>query len=192
MRAYLRIAVLSYQISNPNASPFATFHSRIQGVGGLQGSADCRYTAPMRSSRFPRLTGSALAVAWLSSALLGEQAFTPTVEELGLGRGLFVQYCASCHGISANGDGPVASSLRKVVPDLTRIRQPGQPFPRSRVFDLVDGEKILPVHGRRDMPVWGKILREKSTYESAQDDLVLIVGYLESIQISAAPNESQP
>lgn len=38
------------------------------------------------------------------------------------GPNLYKAYCASCHGISGAGDGPVASSLNVEVPDLSLSR----------------------------------------------------------------------
>src|SRR5262245_5863391 len=39
------------------------------------------------------------------------------------GQDLYRRYCAACHGTSGEGNGPVASSLKVQVPDLTRIAQ---------------------------------------------------------------------
>jgi mono/diheme cytochrome c family protein len=39
------------------------------------------------------------------------------------GRDLYMRYCASCHGISATGDGPVAAALEPRPADLTRLTQ---------------------------------------------------------------------
>ena len=46
---------------------------------------------------------------------------------------LYQRFCASCHGPQAYGDGPVAATLKVMVPDLTRIarRQQGGEFPES-------------------------------------------------------------
>jgi len=75
------------------------------------------------------------------------------------GPALYRQYCASCHGSSGRGDGPVASSLRVEVPDLTRlaIRQGGF-FDRDRVERIIDGRFVIGAHGSRTMPIWGEAL----------------------------------
>lgn len=72
---------------------------------------------------------------------------------------LYRQYCASCHGSSGRGDGPVASSLLVEVPDLTRlaIRQKGF-FDRDRVERIIDGRFVIGAHGSRTMPIWGEVL----------------------------------
>src|SRR5689334_641388 len=64
------------------------------------------------------------------------------------GAELFRHYCASCHGKSGEGDGPVAPFFKLNPPDLTRMsRRSGGTFPAERARQIIDGrEKILP-HG---------------------------------------------
>jgi len=73
------------------------------------------------------------------------------------GKQLFQRYCAACHGTQARGDGPVASSLKVEVPDLTKMaRRSAGRFPRDRVVRIVDGRFIIGAHGTRTMPIWGE------------------------------------
>lgn len=75
------------------------------------------------------------------------------------GKDLYVRFCASCHGESGRGDGPVATSLTVEVPDLALIaRRAGGKFPRERVARIIDGRHILGAHGTRTMPIWGEEL----------------------------------
>ena len=104
------------------------------------------------------------------------------------GPGLYRAYCASCHGAEGHGDGPVASSLRGEVPDLTQIahRQGGR-FPADQLRRIIDGRTTLPPHGPRDMPVWGQAFRAASADNpqgAMQADrlIELLVQYLRSIQ----------
>lgn len=72
---------------------------------------------------------------------------------------LFAEYCASCHGKDAKGNGPAAASLQTKPSDLTRIasRNHGV-FDLARVQKIIAGEEVLPKgHGSREMPVWGPI-----------------------------------
>lgn len=72
------------------------------------------------------------------------------------GAQLYTRFCASCHGVTGLGDGPVAASFKIIVPDLTRIAQRhGGAFPEDQVSRIIDGREKLPPHGSRDMPVWG-------------------------------------
>ena len=68
----------------------------------------------------------------------------------------FREYCASCHGMDAKGDGPVAASLKKKPADLTMLaKNNGCVFPTQEVHDFIDGSKTAAGHGTREMPLWG-------------------------------------
>ena len=97
-----------------------------------------------------------------------------------VGATLFRTHCASCHGTTARGNGPVADQLRFSPTDLTRFAaRNGGVFPRNRVYDIVDGRGI-PAHGITEMPVWGDVFRGVDAAVKAR--IEAIVGYLEAIQ----------
>ena len=106
---------------------------------------------------------------------------------------LFQRFCAACHGERAFGDGPVASSLAVMVPDLTRIAQRrGGPFPAAEVRDIIDGRTLVIAHGTRYMPVWGYEfwVEEGADIVAEEETRVIInklVDYLSSIQRPANP-----
>jgi len=99
----------------------------------------------------------------------------------------FRTYCASCHGIDARGDGPLAESLRFRPPDLTRIaKRNGGEFPADKVVQIVDGRKPVKGHGGTDMPVWGDAFRNSDTgYDEASVKARIrsVVDYLKTIQV---------
>jgi mono/diheme cytochrome c family protein len=101
------------------------------------------------------------------------------------GHALFATYCASCHGVSARGDGPVAPALRIRPADLTQLgMKNGGVFPVARTQRIVDGRDVG-AHGNPDMPVWGrafKTTQEADTNEQVKARIAAIVRYLESIQ----------
>lgn len=73
------------------------------------------------------------------------------------GKDLYGRFCASCHGATGRGDGPVASSFKVEVPDLTLIaRRAHGSYPRDRIERIIDGRFIVGAHGSRTMPVWGE------------------------------------
>ena len=73
-----------------------------------------------------------------------------------LGKAEFLRSCASCHGASGKGDGPVSKSLVKPPADLTRLSEKNNGvFPITRVYEVIDGRLQILIHGTRDMPVWG-------------------------------------
>jgi mono/diheme cytochrome c family protein len=105
-----------------------------------------------------------------------------------VGAELFVTYCASCHGVDALGDGPVAPALRAPLPDLTRIAErSGGVFPESSIAMKIDGRFDLPAHGSREMPVWGARLADEmpgfaTGDEVARGRVASLVEYLRSLQ----------
>ncbi|HMV50133.1 MAG TPA: c-type cytochrome [Blastocatellia bacterium] len=102
-------------------------------------------------------------------------------EQIARGRKLFANYCASCHGVEATGNGPVAPSLKKHPSDLTRIESKNGKFPAEEIRKKIAGDGEVPVHGKKDMPVWGLIF--------SAADINNLVKYLESIQ---KPFQAQP
>lgn len=73
------------------------------------------------------------------------------------GQGMFLQFCAACHGTDAKGDGPMAEILTVAPPDLTQLaaRNDGA-FPVFRVIRQIDGRDPLLAHGG-EMPLFGRI-----------------------------------
>ena len=131
------------------------------------------------------------------ASLFASQAFaeTPTVG----GEVLFIEYCASCHGVGAKGNGPAASGLKTPPPDLTKIaaRRNGV-WPMLEVISIIDGYMKL-TNAREDMPVFAD-LNEGPTVDFDSGNglvtpvsakLVALVDYLESIQ-SPKPVRSVP
>lgn len=102
---------------------------------------------------------------------------------------LFERTCASCHGITGQGDGPVASLIKVGVPDLTRIAfRDGGEFPAEDIRRIIDGRTERAAHGPRDMPVWGwRFYNDRNPDGSAErarvDALISrLVEHLRSIQ----------
>jgi mono/diheme cytochrome c family protein len=81
------------------------------------------------------------------------------------GQALFMNYCAACHGKAANGRGPMAQVLKVPVPDLTEIsKRNGGKFPFDKVQKRIVGEDSdTPVHGTKEMPIWGPIFSQVTT-----------------------------
>ena len=96
------------------------------------------------------------------------------------GEQLYRRFCASCHGLEGRGDGPVASTLRVEVPDLTRPA--GRALasdPRERIARIIDGRYVIAAHGTRVMPVWGEDLtRLEIGNPDAERSTAVIIGRL--------------
>lgn len=72
---------------------------------------------------------------------------------------VYRRYCAACHGLFADGRGPVASALVAPPADLTRLRERlGSPLERDALVALIDGRSSIRAHGTSDMPVWGDVM----------------------------------
>jgi mono/diheme cytochrome c family protein len=129
-------------------------------------------------------TVTAALVAFGAGAGSARQVAPPSTLELrALGRTLYLNHCASCHGASARGDGPVADSLRVRPPDLTQFaRRNGGVFPSAQATRIIDGRDVG-AHGSVEMPVWGNAFRATASEpDAARHRIEAIVHYLESIQ----------
>jgi mono/diheme cytochrome c family protein len=130
-----------------------------------------------------------LSWIWLATAACASAEpppYDPVLAELGAE--VFPRYCASCHGVRGEGDGPVAGELRTHPADLTRIAaRRGGAFPAGEIARTIDGRFALPAHGTREMPVWGERLSESIPEagvgeEVARGRIATLVEYLRSIQ----------
>jgi mono/diheme cytochrome c family protein len=72
------------------------------------------------------------------------------------GARLYRENCASCHGQTGAGDGPMVPHLSANPSDLrTLSARNGGAFPYLSVVRQIDGRDLRAVHGSSDMPVWG-------------------------------------
>jgi mono/diheme cytochrome c family protein len=111
-----------------------------------------------------------------------ERIQVPSTGVNDLGAQLFRTHCASCHGTTGHGDGPLAVQMRRTPPDLTQFtRRNGGVFPGERVYRIVDGRDVSS-HGDREMPVWGDIFKLGSSGGAVKARIDAIVRYLAGIQ----------
>ncbi len=103
------------------------------------------------------------------------------------GRALYLSYCASCHGLTGEGDGPIARALMTPPANLRRLSERfGNPLPEDQVARYIDGRSEVKAHGPRDMPVWGT----RFYYQTGGDEhrvkqmIGELVAFLQSIQSS--------
>jgi mono/diheme cytochrome c family protein len=103
--------------------------------------------------------------------------------QLAWGKDLFVARCASCHGEGGKGDGPAAGALKHPPADLTKIsKKQGGTFPRAEVMQFIDGERPVPAHGPRHMPVWGEVFRRERAESEARMRVLALTAFIESMQ----------
>ena len=107
------------------------------------------------------------------------------------GEAYYMQHCATCHGLDARGNGPMASVLLVQPPDLRTLttRYDGK-FPIIRVVMRIDGRDPLVSHGSA-MPVYGQFFQQGADValkaHSGQPILTSapiadLVAYLETLQ----------
>lgn len=130
----------------------------------------------------------ARSITWAAlTALTLTPALAQDVEQ---GAALFQDNCATCHGVQARGDGPMAEVLTLPVPDLTGLTERyGGRFPMLEVINIIDGRALLRGHGG-PMPVFGLVLGGDSvamdgpegTVTESATEIVSLARWLETIQ----------
>jgi hypothetical protein len=150
---------------------------RMQRIGGPR-----RLRAASRKRARTGRLALGLAVFSLTS-LLACRGST----EAPSGQVLFLRYCASCHGRSGRGDGPLAATLQPRPADLTAIAKRAGKFDPAAVLAAIDGRRAVAAHGPREMPVWGIVFEEERKGEPYVQyagllQSQLLVQYLESLQ----------
>jgi hypothetical protein len=104
------------------------------------------------------------------------------------GAELYMEFCASCHGANGTGNGPVAPSLRKKVPDVTLFaKRRGGIFSAEELHRIIDGRTMPRAHGSAEMPIWGREFYgfegEDATRRRRVAELIdQLVEYVRSIQ----------
>lgn len=99
------------------------------------------------------------------------------------GESTYGLYCATCHGPTGRGDGPMAQMLSKRPADLSRIavRNKGV-FDAALVARVIDGRSPVKGHGGGEMPVWGDAFSRSSDPTPVTDKIERLVSFISSIQ----------
>ena len=126
--------------------------------------------------------------AILAACLLTAGGGMALAEEAGLAE--YQNACASCHGASAMGDGPMAEFMTLKVPNLRTLSADNDGvFPMLDVIHVIDGRTGVRGHGT-EMPIWGAAFRDEIAGEvgryggevAARGRILSLAYYLESIQ----------
>ncbi|MDF0599383.1 cytochrome c [Psychromarinibacter sp. C21-152] len=130
-------------------------------------------------------------VAPLLAAIVAGGMSAARAQDSDAGAELYVQYCATCHGPSGRGDGPMSEILNATVPDLTRLAENNDgAFPMLEVIHIIDGRTGLRGHGG-PMPTYGDIFTaeigggepgDRGTALETRGRILSVALYLESIQ----------
>lgn len=128
------------------------------------------------------------ATICLIIALAGPRA---DAQQADIGQELYEQYCATCHGLSGKGDGPLTRYILDKVSDITLLTQNNDGvFPMLEVMRIVDGRAGLRGHGG-PMPTYGDVFEhmadsgtedETATILAARGRIMSVALYLEQMQ----------
>jgi mono/diheme cytochrome c family protein len=132
----------------------------------------------------------ALGLAPVFSPSVECQKTTPESKErkvnLVSGKETFLQYCASCHGKTAKGDGPAAFVMKPSPADLTTLakRNEGK-YPAGSVSAILRFGRSFAAHGASDMPVWGTRFKNLDPVHdpTGQQHIDDLVAYVQSLQV---------
>ncbi len=80
-----------------------------------------------------------------------------SAQDADIGKSLYDDYCAACHGASGAGDGDMANLMTIPAPNLTLLatNNDGE-FPMLNVIHIIDGRTGVRAHGG-PMPVFGRV-----------------------------------
>jgi mono/diheme cytochrome c family protein len=100
----------------------------------------------------------------LLAGALGLPGVALAQEGTDFGKYEYYAKCASCHGASGKGNGPVAKHLTKTPSDLTTYaKRNGGAFPTQLAWQVIDGRPVeIGAHGTREMPIWGQEFRRET------------------------------
>ena len=102
------------------------------------------------------------------------------------GRKMWITNVSACDAILVTcldaREGDRSGKVIKVVVERDR-----SPFDAREIADLIDGRAMPPVHGTREMPVWGRRFSARVGggevgEEAVRGQLLILVEYLRSIQ----------
>lgn len=124
----------------------------------------------------------------LISVILMATASACPAQDVAEGEQLYLHHCATCHGLDATGQGPMAGVLMIQPADLTALQGEGG-FPVARVVRRIDGRDPLVSHGS-PMPIYGPYFEGRDVAiktETGQpmltsQPIVDLLAYIQSIQ----------
>lgn len=139
-----------------------------------------------------RLLAAAGLIATTLAAVFPALAQSPgTIKDEPIGRSTFIRNCAACHGPEGRGDGPMADYLTRKPTTLTTIRERNKGvFPLEYMVRVIDGREMIPMHGTREMPVWGDVFLAQSiqdfwprgSEQVVRGRILEVIFYVQSIQ----------
>ena len=79
-------------------------------------------------------------------------------ETISAGNRTYDRFCSVCHGQDGKGDGIYKENLKIMPSNLTKLASDNDGiFPWVTMYQIIDGNDVLPSHGTREMPIWGEL-----------------------------------
>lgn len=130
----------------------------------------------------------------VAAAVLVLAAGISHAQDADLGRQIFEERCAVCHGAGGAGDGMVGELFAAKPKDLKLLgRENGGVYPFDDVYRAIDGRMSIAAHGNSEMPVWGRYFMEEAIDNPAINDknaryitegrVLALVYYLQTLQV---------
>ena len=107
--------------------------------------------------------------AWESAWAASEQE-----QSVIKGEAHYLLFCANCHGVDADGNGPYARLLKVAPTDLTTLRTAGEQSVSERVLNAINGRHEVGEGQEPKMPIFSENLEVKTVYQ--------IVEFLKTVQ----------
>ena len=147
-----------------------------------------------RFAMFAAALAFVLVATWAIAETETKVEYAPiTWQQAALNDGseLYIELCASCHGVTGRGDGPAAPALSAPMPDLRKLAAMNDgEFPAKDLEKAISGESRVTAHGTPDMPVWGKMFeslrpdhKPVQRYAFAQQRVYNLIEHLRTLQI---------
>lgn len=131
-------------------------------------------------------------IHWTLGVALACAGLPALAQDAKVGAELYRVHCATCHGIEAGGQGPMAGVLTIKPVDLTALQvNNGGVFPTERVVKRIDGRDPLVSHGS-PMPVYGFFFEGKDQAVKTPSGqpiltsapIVDLLTYLQTLQVN--------
>lgn len=113
-------------------------------------------------------------------------------DELKLGKVVFQELCASCHGEQGNGDGVIADLFKVKPKAISQLsKENGGVYPFERVYQTLKATQKVKGHGDTAMPLWGDYFQvgvlDDPTADETQSFIALgkllsVIYYIETLQ----------
>lgn len=137
--------------------------------------------------------GVLLAVLGSGGAVISMQE-RPQREGADSGAYLYRTFCASCHGDTGRGDGPVADLAVRRPANLTTLAlRHGGVYPRAAVRATLDGTSAVEGHAGPGTPDWAESLRRSARGDerAVQQQIDAIVAHVETLQVKPERSDHQ-